>query len=81
MEVVLLAIIFIAVAFLALGFNIFFRHGRKFPETEIGRNSSMRKLGIACPKCDERKEWDQNKSMKKQRINPSELKIDIDSLS
>ena len=71
----ILAVLLIGVAFLLLGLNIFFR-GRKFPETEVGRNSNMRKLGIYCTKCEEMKAWKQMQKKKSIKINPSDLQID-----
>lgn len=43
----------VTVAILLIGINVFF-FGRKFPETEVGRNPDMIKLGLRCPKCEER---------------------------
>ena len=51
-KVLLLVSVFVGIAFIALGFNIFFRK-KKFPQTEIGRNKEMRKLGITCAKSEE----------------------------
>jgi hypothetical protein len=36
-----------------LAFNILVRKNGKFPETEVGKNQHMRKLGITCVKQDE----------------------------
>jgi hypothetical protein len=36
-----------------LAFNILFRKNGKFPETEVGKNTNMRKLGITCVKHEE----------------------------
>jgi hypothetical protein len=80
MEVILLAAILVAVAFLALGFNILFRKEGKFPETEVGRNRQMSELGITCPLCDERKKRSRQTRKKDQKINPLELKIDTNQL-
>jgi hypothetical protein len=43
----------LAICFLGLGFNIFFRKNGKFPETEIERNREMRRRGIHCVKQEE----------------------------
>jgi hypothetical protein len=77
MKVVLLAIFFVAVAFIALGVSIFFRKGGKFPETEVGHNRHMRELGITCAKCDERKTWNESKRKQQLKINPAKLKLDL----
>jgi len=39
-----------AIAFLGLGIGIFIKG--KFPETHIGKNEEMKKLGITCAKND-----------------------------
>jgi hypothetical protein len=76
MEIILLTIALTAIAFLAIGFNIFFRKNGKFPETEVGRNRHMRNLGITCPKCDEIHAWKMEQKKKKLVIRPAELKLD-----
>lgn len=78
MEVFLLSVVLVAVAFLALGVSIFFRRGGHFPETEVGKNRNMRELGIFCTKCDERRQWNEIKKKQKKKINPSELKMVVD---
>jgi hypothetical protein len=77
MEVFLLAILFVAIAFVALGVGIFFRKEGKFPETEVGHNKHMRELGITCAKCDERKNWNEINKKRQPKINPKKLKVDI----
>lgn len=53
LRVLLAAVVFVGIAVLGLGFNIFFRKGGKFPDTEISRNPAMKKLGISCVKEEE----------------------------
>jgi len=43
---------FLSVAFIGIGFNILLRN-KKFPQTSIGKNKNMAKLGLTCPKSDE----------------------------
>ena len=52
MKTLVAAIIFIGVAVLLLGVNIFFFH-RPFPDGEISTNPEMRKRGIKCAKQEE----------------------------
>ncbi|MBR6882097.1 MAG: hypothetical protein IKN06_03915 [Bacteroidales bacterium] len=52
MKVFLAAIVFVGLAVLLLGVNIFFFH-RPFPDGEISTNPEMRKLGIKCAKQEE----------------------------
>ena len=78
MEVVLLAILVVGISFLALGFNIFFVKGRNFPETEVGKNRTMRNMGIYCVKCEEGKKFREAKrKIAAKNINPANLKLDI----
>ena len=56
MKVFLAAILFVGLCVLGLGFNIFFRKGGKFPETDISKNKDMKRLGITCPREDELRE-------------------------
>ena len=52
MKVFLAAIVFVGLAVLLLGVNIFFFH-RPFPDGEISTNPEMRKRGIKCVKQEE----------------------------
>ena len=52
METLLAAVIFVGIAVLLLGVNIFFFH-RPFPDGEISTNPEMRKRGIKCAKQEE----------------------------
>ena len=53
MKVFLAAVLFVGLCVLGLGFNIFFRKGGKFPQTDISSNEEMRKRGIKCPREEE----------------------------
>ncbi|MFO7829023.1 MAG: hypothetical protein R6V23_10405 [Bacteroidales bacterium] len=52
-ELFFLVIGLMMLAFIALGFNVFFRKNKKFPETSVGKNKDMRKLGLSCAKHEE----------------------------
>ena len=52
MKVFLAAVLFLGLAVLLLGVNIFFFH-RPFPDGEISTNPEMRKRGIKCAKEEE----------------------------
>jgi len=41
------------IAIIAMGFNVFFRKNKKFPETSVGKNKDMRKLGLSCARSEE----------------------------
>ena len=52
MKVFIAAVVFVGLAVLLLGVNIFFFH-RPFPDGEISTNPEMRKRGIKCAKEEE----------------------------
>ena len=52
MKVFLAAVVFLGLAVLLLGVNIFFFH-RPFPDGEISTNPEMKKRGIKCAKEEE----------------------------
>jgi hypothetical protein len=68
--IIVLVVVFFS--FILLGFNIFFRN-KNFPETEIGRNKAMRKLGLSCPRCEEMKTY--KKAEQSFSIDPKKLKV------
>jgi len=72
LQVFLISLVLVGIAFLALGVNIIFTK-RSFPETEVGHNKKMKELGISCAKCEE---W---KSFRKKR-KYSNLKLDVSKL-
>ena len=74
MEVLLAALILVALCVFGLCFNIIFRKDGKFPETEIENNREMRKRGIQCAKMEEKKLWG-----KKNRKNSGECNSDCGS--
>lgn len=47
-ETLIAAVIIVGIGVLGMCFNIIFRKGGKFPETEVSQNKEMRKLGIRC---------------------------------
>ena len=52
MKVFLAAVVFVGLAVLLLGVNIFFFH-RPFPDGEISTNPEMKKRGLKCAKEEE----------------------------
>jgi hypothetical protein len=52
-ELFFLVVGLMGIAFIAMGFNVFFRKNKKFPETAIGKNKNMRKLGVSCARTEE----------------------------
>ncbi|OFX83317.1 MAG: hypothetical protein A2W99_12095 [Bacteroidetes bacterium GWF2_33_16] len=51
-KLLFLVIGILSIAFVAIGFNIFFRN-KKFPQTSVGKNKDMAKLGLSCAKHEE----------------------------
>jgi hypothetical protein len=76
MEVFILSVVMVGIAFLALGIGIFILPARKFPETEVGHNRHMRELGITCAKCEEQRSWREMKKNRNSFIKVTELKVD-----
>ena len=52
-QTLLLVLVILSIALLAMGFNVFFRKNKKFPQSSVGHNKDMRKLGIKCAKHEE----------------------------
>lgn len=75
LQLVLAVGLVITLAFLGLGFNLFFRRGKGFPETEIGTNKRMRELGISCVKCSEMASYKKAKIVKQKPLRPAELQV------
>jgi hypothetical protein len=79
MKLIGIVVVLVALAFLLMGINVFlFR--RKFPETEIGANRHMKKLGLSCPQCEERKRTRHKRSLKPVSISPEKLRPDWKSI-
>ncbi len=75
-QLILIAVIIVALSILLLGINIFV-FGRKFPETEVGKNKNMKRLGLRCPQCEERARY---RKLKPAKINTRTLAPDWSAL-
>ena len=64
LKVLLVTLIFLALAFLALGISILIKKNGKFPQISVGKNKDMHKKGISCVKHDELKCHHQEKRKK-----------------
>lgn len=73
-QVFLIVAVLVGLAFLGLGFNIFFRK-TLFPETEVGKNQNMKALGLSCAKCDEMKKFRDARKYKQVSIDFKKLSI------
>jgi len=47
------AILVVGIALLFLGIRMLIQKNGKFPETEVGKNKEMRKLGLQCARAEE----------------------------
>lgn len=63
MEVLIAAIVFVAIAVFIMCFNVIFRK-KPFPDGEIGHSKELRKRGIICAKEEEMKLWGKKSSGK-----------------
>ena len=61
MSLIIISVAIIAIAVFLMSFNIIFRKNGKFPETEIGHNKEMRKMGLMCAKSEEKILWNKGK--------------------
>lgn len=74
-ELLVASVVIVIISILLIGFNIFFLK-KKFPETSVGHNRNMKKLGIYCVKCEEQKEFRQKKA--KFRLDAKNIRIAIE---
>lgn len=68
----LVIVFLVGIAFVGLGFNIFFRK-IKFPETEIGKNKKLREKGLNCAKCEERKKFNEERRFTKVQLDTTRI--------
>lgn len=66
LQLLLIVSALVGLSILLLGINIFV-FGRKFPETEVGKNKDMIKLGLCCPHCEERARY--------RKLQPAKLNL------
>ncbi len=57
MSLFIITVVILAITVFLFSFNIIFRKDGKFPESEIGHNKEMRKLGLMCAKSQEKMLW------------------------
>ncbi len=55
--VIIISAILLALCFAGLALNILVKKNGKFPETEVGSNKNMRRMGITCTKQEEISRW------------------------
>jgi hypothetical protein len=73
-QVFIISLVLVAIAFLALGVNIFFAK-KPFPETEVGKNKKMKELGIECTKCGEMRRYKEKKKYMNLSLDSSRLQL------
>lgn len=52
-KLILVVAILLGVCIFGMAVRIIFHKSHKFPETSVGHNAQMHKMGITCPKHDE----------------------------
>ncbi len=52
-KVLLAAVVLVGAGVFGMCFNILFRKGGEFPQSDVGSNENMRKMGIRCMKEEE----------------------------
>ncbi len=57
LKVLILSVVLVGISFVGLAFRVFFVREGRFPQSAIGKNKGMAKLGITCVKHDEYKCW------------------------
>ena len=55
--VIILSTVILGLCFAGLAITMIIKKNGKFPETEIGYNKNMRRIGIRCAKQDELNKW------------------------
>ena len=66
---ILISATLLAFSFAGLALNVLLRKNGKFPETEIGSNKHMRRLGITCAKQEELSRWKKQGTIRKKEKN------------
>ncbi len=62
MKVFLAALIMIGIGVFGMCFNIIFRKNGQFPQSDVGANENMRKLGIRCMREEDDERFSRKKS-------------------
>jgi hypothetical protein len=52
LQIFIITVVLISISFIFLGIQVFFKKKGKFPQTHVGENKNMNKLGITCAKCE-----------------------------
>jgi hypothetical protein len=73
--ILIASLVIVALAFVGLGFNIIFRKNGQFPDTEVGSNPHMKKMGITCAKQDEVKSYRELQGKGKKADSPEVAKL------
>jgi hypothetical protein len=76
LQLIVVAAVIVALSLVLLGINIYV-FGKKFPETEVGKNKHMIRMGLTCPSCEERARY---RKLRPVRINVKTLRPDWKSL-
>lgn len=69
------SVVLISLGLAALGIRMLLQKGGKFPNTSVGANPELRKMGIQCAKCEEYKKYHKNKKHACAQLNKDNFKI------
>lgn len=72
LELIIISAVIVAICLLFLGINIFV-FKRDFPETEVGKNKNMIRLGLRCPHCEERIQY---RKLRPLKLKPGKIRPD-----
>lgn len=64
LRVFIAALVLIGIGVIGMCFNIIFRKNGQFPQTDVGSNENMRKLGIRCMREEDEERFSGKKSKK-----------------
>ncbi len=81
LTVVLLSIALVAMAIIGLGVSIIFKKNGKFPDTAVGHNPEMRKLGLSCARTEEIKSFQLQRNINATKAKSSDLTMESSGCS
>ncbi len=75
LTILFLSITIVALAIIGLGVSIFFKKDGKFPETGVGHNPEMKKLGLSCARSEEIKDFQLQQNINATKAQSSQHQI------
>lgn len=75
LKLAVLSAILLSFGLVALAIRILIYKDGKFPNSSVGANPHLKKMGIHCARCEELKKFRQIQKNKKVKIHPDKIKI------